>query len=68
MMGDQIIQNNEIYGDTSTPSTTFGYIPRYDEYRHGKSSVSGEFRSISDSWHMARKFTSASVEHCVFGV
>lgn len=59
MMGDQIVQNNEVYGDAPSPSTTFGYIPRYDDYRHGESVVAGEFRtSVSDSWHMARKFTS----------
>lgn len=59
MMGDQIIQNNEVYGDAPSPSGTFGYIPRYDDYRHGESTVAGEFRtSVSDSWHMARKFTS----------
>ena len=61
MMGDQVIQNNEIYADAGSPSNTFGYIPRYDDYRHGESVVAGEFRNISDSWHMARKFTTQPV-------
>lgn len=59
MMGDQVIQNNEIYGDSGTPTGTFGYIPRYDDYRHGESVIAGEFRTtVSDSWHMGRKFAS----------
>lgn len=35
----------------------FGYVPKYDEYRHSWSYVSGEFRDINDSWHLARKFS-----------
>lgn len=66
MMGDQIIQNNEVYGDSATPTGTFGYIPRYDEYRHGESVVSGEFRTISDSWHMARKFVAQPALNAAF--
>jgi len=67
MMGDQIIQNNEIYGDSGTPSGTFGYIPRYDDYRHGEGVVAGEFRtSVSNSWHMARIFGSQPVLNGTF--
>lgn len=66
MMGDQIIQNNEIYGDSGTPTATFGYIPKYDDYRHGESVVAGEFRTISQSWHMARAFTSQPVLNGAF--
>lgn len=67
MMGDQVIQNNEIYGDSGTPTATFGYIPRYDDYRHGESVVAGEFRtSVSNSWHMARSFASQPVLNAAF--
>lgn len=66
MMGDQIVQNNEIYGDSGTPTATFGYIPRYDDYRHGESVVAGEFRTVADSWHMARKFASQPVLNASF--
>jgi len=58
IMGDQAVTNTEVYGDTVTPSNVFGYIPRYDEYRHEEGSVSGEFRNILDYWHMARDFSS----------
>ncbi|WNK12886.1 MAG: major capsid protein [Microvirus sp.] len=57
MMGDQPVTNFEVYGDAASPAGTFGFIPRYDEYRHAESFVSGEFRTILDYWHMARKFT-----------
>lgn len=66
MMGDQVLTNFEIYGDTATPSGTFGYSPRYDEYRHAESSISGEFRNVLDYWHMAREFTSQPVLNGTF--
>lgn len=66
MMGDQAITNFEVYGDAPSPSGTFGYIPRYDEYRHASSYVSGEFRSILDYWHMGRKFSSQPALNSAF--
>ena len=38
------------------PATTFGYVPRYEEYRHGVSHVSASMRSTEQSWHMGRDF------------
>ena len=66
VMGDQAITNFEVYGQSATPSTVFGYIPRYDEYRHAESFVSGEFRTVLDYWHMARKFTSQPALNAAF--
>lgn len=66
MMGEQAITNAEIYGDSATPSSIFGYQGRFDEYRHAESSVSGEFRSILDYWHMARIFGSQPVLNASF--
>lgn len=58
-IGQQAIENREIYADAATPTGTFGYQDRYDEYRRTPSSVSGEFRdSTLDYWHMARIFAS----------
>lgn len=65
-MGEQAITNAEVYGDAGTPAGTFGYIPRYDEYRHGESSVSGEFRTTLDMWHQARKFASQPALNAAF--
>lgn len=41
-------------------STTFGYVPRYDEYRREFGYVSGTFRTggTEEDWHMGRTFAS----------
>lgn len=57
-IGQQDIQNQEIYAAAATPTGTFGYQNRYAEYRHMPSSVSGDFRSTLNDWHMARIFGS----------
>jgi hypothetical protein len=56
-IGEQPIQNKELYieGD-STDEDTFGYTPRYAEYKFINSSVHGEFRTTLDFWHMGRIF------------
>lgn len=57
-IGEQAIQNKEIYVDldNAVQDATFGYTPRYAEYKHMLSSVHGAMRSSLDFWHMARKF------------
>lgn len=62
MLGEQAILNKEIYADGSAnDALTFGYIPRWDEYRYHPSRVSGYFKSYAstplDAWHLAQKFT-----------
>lgn len=58
-IGQQAIENREVYADAAAPTDTFGYQDRYDEYRRIPSSVSGEFRTSQlDYWHMARIFAS----------
>lgn len=55
----QSITEQEVYAPGST-STVFGYVPKYDEYRHSVNHVSGTFRDGTEGdWHMARRFTSA---------
>lgn len=65
-IGEQEIKNKEIYcdykkvGDVSAEDYnegTFGYAPRYAEYKYNPSEVHGEFRSTLDSWHMGRIFS-----------
>lgn len=43
-----------------SPDTVFGYVPRYDEYRHEYGYVSGSFRTggTEEDWHMGRTFAS----------
>lgn len=66
MMGEQEITNFEVWGDATLPNSIFGYIPRYDEYRHAQSFVSGEFRTLLDYWHMGRDFTAQPVLNAAF--
>lgn len=57
LQGDQAIINREIDFGHSSQSGTFGYGPRYDEYRRIPSSVHGDFRSqmgTLDYWHYGR--------------
>lgn len=58
-IGEQPIENQEIYVESSDPTGTFGYTPRYAEYKYMNSSVHGDFRTTLDFWHMGRKFSSA---------
>jgi hypothetical protein len=58
-IGQQEVLNKELYAAHATPDGVFGYQDRYDEYRRGISTVSGQFReSALDFWHMARSFSS----------
>lgn len=59
-LGEQEIKNNEIYysykNDNSNGEGTFGYTPRYAEYKTMMDSVHGDFRNSLSFWHMARIF------------
>lgn len=60
LIGQQEILNKEVYGLHASPNGTFGWIPRYEEYRFQPSRVTGQFRtSTLDYWNMARIFSSA---------
>lgn len=66
-IGQQAIKNKEIYySPGGTPEGTFGYQDRYDEYRRADSTVSGEFRTVLNHWHMARVFSSAPSLNAAF--
>lgn len=63
-IGEQDIYNSELYfnwdysastGD-SNPAT-FGYSPRYSEYRFCNNRIHGDFRSSLNYWHLARQFS-----------
>ena len=71
-LGEQAVLNKEIYAQgpaVTTPGLsdpdTFGYIPRYDEYRYKPSEIHGEFRSTFatslDMWHMSEEFMACPV-------
>jgi len=58
-IGEQAVTNNEIFAYTSGAEDTFGYVPRYAEYKYMPSRVAGEFRDTLDYWHLGRKFDTA---------
>jgi hypothetical protein len=54
----QEVPQSEVHYNGSA-STIFGYAPKYEEYRHHMSHVSGIFRTTDKDWHMARDITAA---------
>jgi len=65
-IGEQPVQNNEIYAYTASGEQTFGYVPRYAEYKYMPSRVAGEFRTTLDYWHLGRKFTTQPALNAAF--
>lgn len=60
-------QLNNLEADSSAGvSGSFGFQDRYDEYRRKESSVSGQFRSTLDVWHLSREFASAPALNASF--
>jgi len=56
-IGEQPIQNKELFvADDGSNDETFGYTPRYAEYKFINSSIHGAFRTSLNYWHMAREF------------
>lgn len=56
-IGEQEVLKGELkLTGTNKDKETFGYIPRYAEYRQNFSRVNGDFRNTLEYWHMARKF------------
>lgn len=62
-IGEQNILNQELYynfGIDLLPhhanNATFGYTPRYAEYKYLPSEVHGDFKTNLDFWHMGREF------------
>ncbi len=61
-LGEQAIQNKELFytgatePDAELAEETFGYTPRYAEYRTALSRVAGDFNTSLSYWHLARKF------------
>lgn len=60
-LGEQEIKNKEIYttNNATYNEGTFGYTPRYAEYKYRESRVCGDFRDQLNYWHLGRIFTSA---------
>lgn len=59
-LGEQPIQMAELYTsyneENYDPNETFGYTPRYAEYKFIPNQIHGTFKDNMDAWHMARRF------------
>lgn len=62
-IGEQAVLGKEVYTGPNANAeyleSTFGYIPRYSEYRYMPSRVHGEMKTELSFWHMARIFDDA---------
>nr|AVQ10328.1 putative major capsid protein [Gokushovirinae environmental samples] len=70
-LGEQTLYNREIYCDGSAnDALAFGYVPRWDEYRHIPSRITGLYRSTAtgtiDYWHSSQKFTALPTLNATF--
>lgn len=59
-IGEQAIENQELYYDPvggNNNTNTFGYTPRYAEYRFRNNRVSGDFKDTLKFWTLGRDFS-----------
>lgn len=57
-LSEQEIKNQELFvsDDKAYNNGTFGYIPRYAEYKYHQSEAHGDFRGNLSFWHLNRIF------------
>jgi hypothetical protein len=58
-IGEQEVKVKELFAYDSDSEDTFGYIPRYAEYKYIPNRVAGEFRDTLKDWHLGRIFANA---------
>lgn len=56
-LGEQEVKNKEVFAFTNNDEGTFGYVPRYAEYKFENNRVAGDFATTLDYWHLGRIFT-----------
>ena len=60
-LGEQKVLNKEVCATgTERDNETFGFIPRFNEYRYSMNTVSGEFRNTLKFWHLDRDFDTSN--------
>jgi len=64
-IGDQPMKNQEVWfswydADIDWNNEIFGYVPQYHNERYSNDIVSGQMRTLWQSFHLGRKFTAAS--------
>lgn len=69
-LGEQPIYTKQLYVDnTVSESETFGYTPRYADYKSDTGSIHGRLKSNLNYWTMARRFGNKPVlnEEFIYG-
>lgn len=56
VLGWQEVKNREIKHNHATPDGTFGYTPRFDEYRGIPNTVHGDFTDFYKDWTLVDEF------------
>lgn len=56
-IGEQPVEVQEVYAGTDNALETFGYVPRYAEYKYMPSRVAGTFKTSLSFWHLGRIFS-----------
>jgi len=64
LIGDQPLKNKEVWfswydADIAWNEETFGYLPQYCEWKYSNDIVSGQMRTLWESFHLGRKFVGA---------
>jgi len=64
LIGDQPIRNKEVWfswysADIAWNNEIFGYLPQYTQFKYSNDIVSGQMRTLWESFHLGRKFTGA---------
>lgn len=65
-IGEQAVQNREVYVESAQPEETFGYVPRYAEYKFVQNRVAGDFRTTLNTWHAGRIFATEPALNATF--
>lgn len=53
-LGEQAVYNAEVVASHATPNGTFGYVPRYAEYKFMNNRITGQMRDTYLHWHLGR--------------
>lgn len=65
-IGMDEVLTKEVYADAVDPNTVFGYNNRYESFKRIPSRVSGDFRDVLNSWHLARDLATEPVLNDAF--
>lgn len=66
-IGEQEVLNKELYAfQGAAGANTFGYLPRYTEYKYEQNRVAGDFRTTLNHWTMSRIFATPPALNAAF--